>query len=102
MLAMMLLAMAQTVSGPPGDEEIATRPVTTQRHCARNSDEILVCAGGPEAQRLVRLPDPPPRQIFKPAAVQIAPNASARLRAANSSNPMINTPRAMVDLTIKF
>jgi hypothetical protein len=101
LMPMLTLSMVQTVPGPPDDEAV-TRPVTAQRGCAGDSDEILVCARAPDADRLIALPEPTPRQIFKPAAVQISPNARAGLRAGASSNPMITTPRAMVDLTIKF
>jgi hypothetical protein len=102
MLAMLMLVVMQTVPGPPGEEEATVPRVTQPRHCVRKSDEIVVCGGGGDSQRLMPLPEPGTRMIFKPAAVQISPNKRVGLHAANSSNPTVSAPRAMVDLTIKF
>jgi hypothetical protein len=101
MLALMMLVMVQNVPGPPGDE-VAVPRITQPRRCVRKSDEIIVCGGGGDSDRLVPLPEPGTRVIFKPAAVQIAPNARAGLRATNSSNPTVSAPRAMLDITLKF
>src|ERR1041384_565565 len=103
MLAMLMLVMAQNVPGPPGDDEPAVPRLTqTQRSCPRGSDEIMVCGGGLESQRLEPLPERAVDPIFPRAEAQLSPNKRIGVRAASSSNPTITTPRAMVDLTIKF
>ena len=104
MLAMLMLAMVQNVPGPPGDDVTALPRLTpqTQRQCPRGSDEIMVCGGGLESQRLEPLPEMKPDPILPRAEAQLSPNKRIGLRAGSSSNPMITAPRGMVDLTIKF
>jgi len=102
MLAMLILAMAQSVTGPPGDEEVATRPVTTQRHCERNSDEILVCAGGAVPERLVLLPDSPVEPVFKPAVARISPNKTLSAGATAGEGYAGPVPRIMAGIKIDF
>ena len=100
MLAMLMLVMAQTVPGPPGDEVTAPR-VTQARRCVRTTGEIMVC-GDKQSDRLAPLPERAAEPILPQASAQLSPNKSIRMHAASSSNPTITAPRAMVDLTIKF
>lgn len=101
MLAMLLLMTVQNVPGPPGDE-VAPPRLVQPKACRRGDEEIMVCGGGPQSQRLEPLPEMRVDPMLPQASAQLSPNKSIRMHAASSSNPMITAPRAMVDLTIKF
>ena len=101
MLAMLLLMTVQNVPGPPGDEVVPPRLIQPKT-CKRGDEEIMVCGGGLQSQRLEPLPAVRVDPMLPQAEAQLSPNKRIGLHATSSSNPMITAPRAMVDLTIKF
>jgi hypothetical protein len=103
MLAMLMLMMAQTVPGPPGDEVTALPRLTPQAHCkAGSGDEIVVCGGGLQSQRMEPLPVRAVDPMLPEASVHLSGGKTLTAHAENSSNPTISAPRAMVTLKIPF
>lgn len=102
MLVMLMLAMVQTVPGPPGDEVTAAPRLTAERRCKASDGEIVVCGEGMQSQRLERLPErvaePPVPQV----SVRLSGGKMLTAHAENSSNPTIDAPRAMVTLKVPF
>jgi len=102
MLAMLMLMATQTVPGPPGDEVTALPRLTPERHCKASNDEILVCGGGPQSQRLEPLPARAVDPMIPDASVHLSGGKTLTAHAEASSNPMIDAPRAMVTLKVPF
>jgi len=103
MLSIVMLMLAQEVTGPPGDEpvRVAIPRLTAPpaRDCrGASEDEIVVC-GQQEDFRVRPLADP--RQP-RDASVGISPNKSAGVRLESSGNPFLPAPRIMVDFKILF
>lgn len=101
MLTMLMLVLVQNVSGPPGDEEVATRRITP-RHCERNGDDILVCAGGKNPDRLGWIPDRPIEPVFKPAVARVSPNKTLSANATPGEGYAGAVPRIMAGVKIDF
>jgi hypothetical protein len=102
MLPIVLLMLAQEI-GPPGDEPEPPRTTLTRpRHCSRRSDEIVVCGGGQESQRILDLPEPGTRPFFRPATAQVSRNKRVTARAESGPIATAPAPRAMIDFTLSF
>jgi hypothetical protein len=93
MLTVLLLAQ---VAGPPGDEPV----LTATAECTRDAEEIVVCAGDPDAYRL-KLEE---RQAagLPAARFRVSPNKTLTLRGETAPLATAPVPRAMIDLTIAF
>ncbi len=102
MLAMLMLVTVQTVPGPPSDEVAAPPRLTPERHCRASDDEIVVCGGGLQSQRLEPLPVRAVDPMLPDASVHLSGGKTLTAHAENSSNPTVSAPRAMVTLKIPF
>lgn len=102
MLAMLMLMAVQNVPGPPSDEVTALPRLTSERHCRASDDEIVVCGGGLQSQRLEPLPVRAVDPMLPDASVHLSGGKTLTAHAQASSNPMIDAPRAMVTLKIPF
>ena len=76
--------------------------LTAERHCKANNDEIVVCGGGLQSQRLERLPARAVDPMIPDASVHLSGGKTLTAHAEASSNPMIDAPRAMVTLKVPF
>lgn len=101
MLAMLMLVMAQTVPGPPGDEEATVPRLTTQSHCKASDGEIVVC-GDLQSQRLTPIPERVVDPILPAAAIHLPGGKTLTAHAENNPNPTVSAPRAMVTLKVPF
>jgi hypothetical protein len=99
---MLMLMAAQTVPGPPSDEVAALPRLTPERHCSASNDEIVVCGGGLQSQRIEPLPVRAVDPMIPDASVHLGGGKTLTAHAENSSNPTVSAPRAMVTLKIPF
>jgi hypothetical protein len=102
MLAMLMFAMVQAVPGPPSDEVTAVPRLTPERQCRASNDEIVVCGGGLQSQRLQPLPARAVDPMLPEASIHLGGGKTLTAHAENSGNPTISAPRAMVTLKIPF
>ena len=104
MLSIVMLMLAQDLTGPPGDEPPPARATPTRvRQCARGTeDDIVVCGGGLESQRVETLPEWPSEPVFRPAGARLSPNKSVSMHAEQGNNPFSESPRAMISFKLDF
>ena len=100
MLAMLMFGMVQNVPGPPGDE-VALPRMTQEQHCSRGDEEIMVCGGGLQSQRLEPLPERPADPIFPAAAVHLSGGKTLSAHGEEGGG-YTQVPRAMVTLKVPF
>lgn len=96
MLAIALLALQ--VSGPPGDEQPPAARGASD--CARDTEEIVVCASDPDAYRL-RQVETTQRSAIPRASGRIAPGVTASADAQPGGGNTV-VPRIMAGVRIAF
>lgn len=100
MLAMLMLVMVQTVPGPPGDEAVVPR-MTQEPRCRRGDEEIMVCGGGLQSQRLEPLPEMKVDPLLPAAAVHLSGGKTLTAHGEEGGG-YTAVPRAMVTLKVPF
>jgi len=102
----MLIVMLMLVQdlGPPGDEPPPPRAqLTRQRQCRPGAgDDIVVCGGGLDSQRVEQLPEWPSTPVFQPAGARLSPNKTVSAHAEEGQNPFSTSPRAMISFKLDF
>lgn len=101
MLAMLMLMAVQTVPGPPSDEVAALPRLTPERHCSASNDEIVVCGGGLESQRIEPLPARAVDPMLPDASVHLGGGKTLTAHGEDGGG-YTQVPRAMVTLKIPF